>query len=177
MGNGTGIWGEHDTALDVEECCWPTCSAKLDEDYRVPVCNAHLIRIGIVFHEVTEQKLKDYRPFTPRSDEDLDERAQKYMMAAHAQSVVYYIRLGNHIKIGYSTNMKARLIGLRADPEDVLATEPGGLELEKQRHEEFKAERVGRRENFNPSPRLLAHIEAVLAEHGPPNITTYPKVA
>lgn len=79
---------------------------------------------------------------------------------------VYYVRIADHIKIGYSTRLRQRLRDLRVDPDALMAAEPGGRDLERRRHLEFAEERIGRREDFHPSGRLLAHIEAVRAEHG-----------
>lgn len=93
------------------------------------------------------------------------------------QSQVYYVRIGDHVKIGFTVCIQERMASLRVDVEAVMATEPGGRELEAERHRQFAAERQGKRENFNPSPRLLAHIQQVLADNGPPKITTYKTAA
>jgi hypothetical protein len=85
-----------------------------------------------------------------------------------ARSVVYYVRLGDHVKIGYTTCLTARTSQLRVDRDMVLAVEPGWRELEAERHAQFADERQGRREDFNPSRRLLAHIEQVRAANGDP---------
>lgn len=88
-------------------------------------------------------------------------------------AVVYYCRIGDYIKIGYSTRLRNRFTTLRAD--ELLACEPGGPDLERQRHEEFTEERIHpRRENFRPSDRLNAHIELVRAEHGLPQWAALP---
>ncbi|GAB2646229.1 hypothetical protein GCM10027169_12990 [Gordonia jinhuaensis] len=82
-------------------------------------------------------------------------------VGAH-DAVVYYIRFGNRIKIGYSTNLAQRL---RVIPHDeVLATEHGGAALERIRHTQFAAERVNG-EWFKPSPRLIKHINALRDKH------------
>lgn len=90
-----------------------------------------------------------------------------------AQSQVYYVGLRNCIKIGYTTNMKARMGQLM--PDAILATEPGGREVEKQRHQQFRALKAAiGSEYFAPAAELMAHIESILAKHGPPKITGYP---
>jgi hypothetical protein len=90
--------------------------------------------------------------------------------------VVYYVRIGDYVKIGFSTRLRNRLASLRAD--ELLAVEPGGPELERQRHKEFSSERIDlRRENFRPSERLEAHIEAIRAEHGLPHWATLPRTS
>jgi hypothetical protein len=100
----------------------------------------------------------------------------KRRSALEEQSQVYYVRIHDHIKIGYTTNITARMGQLRVSTSAVLATEPGGQATERERHTEFADERIGRREDFNPSPRLLAHIEQVKAQHGEPRLTTWPKL-
>lgn len=72
--------------------------------------------------------------------------------------VVYYLELaGGDIKIGYTANLKQRLMDLRRPADALLATESGGREVEARRHAQFADERLGRREDFKASPRLLAH--------------------
>lgn len=102
-------------------------------------------------------------------------REDRRKKAQSALSQVYYVKIHDHVKIGYTINLKARCQGLRVDTDAVLATEPGGRALESERHRQFAAERLGRREDFEPSRRLLAHIQDVLRENGPPNITDYVK--
>ncbi|MEW2415307.1 hypothetical protein AB0953_16550 [Streptomyces sp. NPDC046866] len=79
---------------------------------------------------------------------------------------VYYVRCGHLIKIGTTINLASRFISIR--PNEVLALEPGGQELETARHREFRALRASG-EYFHPGPALQEHILALRAEHGPPN--------
>lgn len=80
---------------------------------------------------------------------------------------VYYILRGGLIKIGTTTDLRGRMQALL--PEAVLAIEPGGQPLEKQRHRQFVDSKVtGQREWFHPSPELAAHIMAVVSAHGEP---------
>lgn len=154
----------------VRPCCVPGCDTKLPSTRELPVCDKCGVKIAVAFRydasrlDAVEQEARRQRA-----------EAKERRKAAYAeQSQVYYIRAGEHIKIGFSTNMKARLSQLRLDPSAVLATEPGGRELEKQRHHELRGYRVNtKREDFAPWAGLMAHIEAVRAEHGPPRITRY----
>lgn len=84
------------------------------------------------------------------------------------RGVVYYVRTGEHVKIGYTIHLGARISSLRLDKDALLAVEPGWREQEAERHALFADERQGRRENFNPSRRLLAHIDVVRAKYGEP---------
>jgi len=89
------------------------------------------------------------------------------------QSQVYYIRIGDYIKIGYTQNLKQRISGLRVDKSDVLATEPGGQPKERERHLQFADIRIGQRENFERTADLLTHIAKVRHENGPPKMTGF----
>jgi hypothetical protein len=100
-----------------------------------------------------------------------EEKARKEAYAE--QSQVYYIRMGDHIKIGFTQNLRERVIGLRVDKSDILATEPGGREKERQRHLQFADIRIGHRENFERTADLLTHIAKVRRENGPPKMTGY----
>jgi Meiotically up-regulated gene 113 len=69
---------------------------------------------------------------------------------------VYYILFGNRIKIGISSNLRSRLDSLPRGVR-VLATEPGGRDVERERHEQFADCRVGG-EWFRPTHALLVHV-------------------
>jgi len=99
----------------------------------------------------------------PEADADL---ARRYA----AQSVVYYIRLGDRVKIGTTVNMAARMSSLV--PDEILATEPGDRQLEKMRHKQFAAQRI-RGERFRLDDELAAHIAMIREHFGPPVKTGY----
>ncbi|ARC58383.1 hypothetical protein AS850_14955 [Frondihabitans sp. 762G35] len=73
--------------------------------------------------------------------------------------VVYYIRLGDRLKIGTSSNPRQRLARLWHD--EVLAFERGGREVEQRRHLEFAEHRLGTSEWFGTCPELDAHARAL----------------
>jgi hypothetical protein len=75
--------------------------------------------------------------------------------------VVYYLRLGDRIKIGTSGNPRGRFAAIPHD--EVLAFERGGRSRERRRHEQFASDRIGGSEWFRASDALGAHI-ALLAE-------------
>lgn len=72
-----------------------------------------------------------------------------------ATSRVYYARLGNRVKIGYTHNVRKRMADLMA--EELLATERGGLELEAERHKQFAQLRT-RGEWFRYEDELVEHV-------------------
>lgn len=87
-------------------------------------------------------------------------RNQARLELRQHQPVVYYMRVGNRVKIGFTTNLTARIAQVM--PEEVLTTEPGGRLLEDVRHRQFADLRVAR-EWFRLEGPLIGHI-ACLAE-------------
>jgi hypothetical protein len=84
------------------------------------------------------------------------------------RSIVYYIRRGDLIKIGTTTNPVSRFKDLM--PDEILAFEPGGPDDEARRHRQFAWCRITKRgEYFRQTTRLLGHIEALRKEHGDPD--------
>jgi hypothetical protein len=75
-----------------------------------------------------------------------------------ATAVVYYLRFGDRVKIGTTTNLARRLSAIPHD--EVLATEVGSFTLERERHGQFAADRVIG-EWFHMSPSLMEHIEGL----------------
>lgn len=81
------------------------------------------------------------------------------------QPFVYYIRFGDRIKIGYTLDVRGRLANLPHD--EVLAIEPGPIDLERMRHQQFTAHRISSKgEWFRMHPDLLAHIEMLVQHFG-----------
>lgn len=168
----------HPTALAsrnfvVEHCTWRNCETIADHPDH-PLCEYHYRKIGMIFiHEHIDvmraaaggltttdmlQRLVGEEPEERRAARRTAweaDRAEK-----RAAGVVYYVRIGEHIKIGTTTNLVRRMTELYVQPGALLATEPGGADVESLRHREYADERFGR-ELFEPSDRLLAHIESL----------------
>lgn len=160
-------YGGDPTYWDERKCSIPKCGATIPDNAPVAVCRTHGLQIARVYADVMASEDRDRRVIQlERRQADKGNREGL---------VVYYIRIGDYIKIGFTSRLKDRIHGLRVTRDDVLAIEPGGRELEAQRHEEFATERVHRRrENFFPSTGLLAHIESCRAEHPLPQWLTLP---
>jgi len=79
--------------------------------------------------------------------------------------VVYYLRLGERVKIGTTANPRQRFAAL--GHEEVLAFEPGDRAVEQRRHAEFADDRLGTSEWFALSARLRAHVDALAAGRDP----------
>jgi hypothetical protein len=84
----------------------------------------------------------------------------RFAAQRESKAQVYYARLGNRVKIGFSFDVKRRMISIQ--PEELMATEPGGIQKEAKRHAEFADLRVAG-EWFRYEGRLVDHI-AVLKQ-------------
>lgn len=77
------------------------------------------------------------------------------LAVASTSSVVYYMRIGNRVKIGYTTNLASRLSTI--NPEELLVVEPGNRLKEIERHRQFSHLRV-HGEWFRLEGSLAIHI-------------------
>lgn len=71
--------------------------------------------------------------------------------------VVYFVCIGDCVKIGFSTNLKSRMKTFRTSSADtqVLLTIPGGRDLERRLHNLLQEQRI---------ERELFHLEGRVAE-------------
>jgi T5orf172 domain len=73
-------------------------------------------------------------------------------------SVVYYMRLGDRVKIGVTINLASRMADIR--PEELMAAEPGDRSIEQARHRQFAHLRTSG-EWFRLEAPLTDFIEAL----------------
>lgn len=120
-----------------ENCVWPHCRNEQHSGY--PLCFIHMWEASRRFDDI----LYETEPAVSESP----------------TSLVYYLMIApTTVKIGFTANLFARLQGLRSELQYVVALESGGRELERSRHKQFSAERIGRREDFRLSESLREHI-------------------
>lgn len=80
-------------------------------------------------------------------------------------SIIYYVQIGEHIKIGTTTNVKRRLAAYPPNRR-LLATEPGHETLEAERHRQFAGLLDMGREWFRPGAALVEHINGLRKTQG-----------
>ena len=132
------------------------CEAKPAEDMPFPICARHAIQVTVAVQEFSTKRLLA---------SSVDHR--RIRQQRERGSVVYYVELpGDRIKIGTTINLPQRLDALRVGREAILATEPGGLTLERQRHRQFDAYRIGKREDFRDVPMLREWITEIKRQQG-----------
>lgn len=85
---------------------------------------------------------------------------------------VYYIRVGELIKIGYAGDVGKRMRNYPPNAE-LIAAHPGTLEVERQMHTRFREYLARGREWFYPTPELDEHIAYVRDQFGDPAELAY----
>lgn len=159
---GRALWEEP------ARCCMPECREVLSLGSRLPLCRDCGIKVAVA-HFADAELLDAVHAEQARRQQARRERTTR-------NGVVYYVQIDpQRIKIGYTSNLKARLSALRLQPSSLLAMEPGDSELERERHRQFGGERiVSNREDFAPSERLLEWIDQTREAHGLPREATLP---
>ena len=135
-----------------EFCVMPKCRAEPHDLIAVPLCARHAMR---VYGEMKE--LAESRPVPRPAVTSLGDPSPRRNSNREPGSV-YFMRIGQTIKIGFSTNVKQRARALGAD--EVLATMPGTRALEKTLHAKFGPYWL-RGEYYEPAPELLAYIAKI----------------
>lgn len=171
----------------MSQCGVRGCDNFLDEDDDVGVCGSCGVRIARRYKDriLSEERHRNDESRAARMAAHRDRRERQVrstpdLFASYEQpadtSWVYYVRIGDHIKIGYTISVKDRLRALRVPVEDLLALEPGGRAEEQARHERFAHLRITKRwENFEPGDALVEHIADLVARFGLPKWLQSPR--
>lgn len=139
----------------------------------LPLCFAHAIQIRDHMIDLEDEMKESHRLAARRNREFLEaerrEVAERELRESKGAEPgwIYYLHVGEYIKIGYSTDVKRRI---RAYPpgSQLLAVHPGTPVLEKALHEDYKGLLAQGREWFRPGPELLEHCESVVSQFGDP---------
>lgn len=163
----------------VTECAWPNCDKSTPQTFaenrlgvlcldhawsHYDAMNSFLVWDGTTDSSYVQSLVAALKarqePLDAFTDEELADAKE-----ALSQGWVYYLRVGDQIKIGFSTDVRRRL---RSYPpgSELLALEPGDKKLERRRHNEFFEWLAAGREWFEPSDELLKHIQDVVDLHG-----------
>ncbi len=140
----------------VGQCSWFDCR---DE---IPFMNP----VALCFRHTNEMRLA----FKPGGDRVASDRS--YGLAPTATLTdgwVYYLLIGDLIKIGFASNVRKRLRSYPPNAE-LLAVEPGDRALEKRRHQQFDEHLQRGREWFADVDEIRAWISDVRNEHGDPRL-------
>lgn len=145
--NVTGCTIQLDDGQPCDQRCMPTAPFSICERHLVRAYR-HVARLMATQH-VAEPNRKG-RP-------DRGTASKGYGMNGWP-SVVYYARIGEHIKIGHTKNLAERMKWYPPSTV-ILALEPGDLIVERSRQWKFDHLLDAREEWFKPGVDLMKHIE------------------
>ena len=139
-----------------DECVWPACEERRSTILDLAVCDRHALNVyRTVAVAIRDSEVKPPVEKPKRSAQ----RNRRTTMG-----LVYFMRFGRLIKIGYTTNLQSRIKSL--GPDEVLATIPGTMIDEERIQHQFGACWLGR-EMFEPSSDLMEYIESIRESHPP----------
>jgi hypothetical protein len=108
-------------------------------DLKAPGAGAGLRRLGLM--KTNGEKITiDVARAVMRTFIDYHARIERKAEEKRQGAVVYYMRLGDMVKIGWTTNLATRKA--KINPQEILATEPGDATVERERHKQFADLRV-----------------------------------
>jgi hypothetical protein len=149
-------------------CSWPSCGERGGWN-GTPLCAQHANDVWAIVDETQPQgfkdALRDQRIAFLRQMEQEEERERAKRTSASTDNAtrpgyIYYLRVGDLIKIGYTLYLEDRMKAYPPNSE-LLATHPGTRQTERQMHHRFLHLLKQGREWFIEGDDLMAHIEDV----------------
>jgi hypothetical protein len=157
---------------DLTRCVMPMCHRavarnKLGEG--LGVCASCALDISDWLLDLQRAPGMTERQLQRRYRELQVEQDQRTEMERRAMTAgwIYYLKVDQRIKIGYSVDVKRRM---RSYPPHarLLAVHPGTKTLEREMHNQFRNLLAAGREWFHPADELIAHIDRVVHDFGEP---------
>lgn len=155
-------------AKNVRRCVWPGCGTRHMMVRVGPLCWEHAQLVADAVNESTHRVISNAQAdAATRRQREAEQRAKVAASRGQHPGWIYYVRVGDRIKIGYSVDVKRRM---RAYPPDsrLLAVHPGTPQLETEMHQRFAGSLAAGREWFRESTDLAEHIAQVVTQFGEP---------
>lgn len=130
------------------------CDAPAWPDAPFPICRRHAIKLFLHMDYLTRHQTNCE---ARRAFGEIEYRRQGDESAEKSQIIVYYVQVGQLVKIGMTTDLRQRLYHYPPDSK-LLAYELGNSHLEVRRHDQFKHLLRYGNEWFTMGPDLDAHI-------------------
>jgi hypothetical protein len=142
------------------------------------ICDLHAMPVvqwsAIVMDEHEQRMLKaDVEARRLHRERRFDRAEERRREKARTEpGWIYYLLVGERIKIGYTVDVRRRL---RAYPPDspLLALHPGTKQTEHDMHVKFAGSKAAGREWFLDTPEIRAHIKQVIEQFGEPDRPRY----
>lgn len=145
-------------------CLWPGC----DEYLRMvgggrtigdaPLCTPHLYAAWRVAEDLAERNGEYVRAAAPRPTRRTDQPVAK-------TGWIYYLRIGDHIKIGYASSLENRLRQYPPNAEYLLAHRGTKVD-EKVAHDLLTVYRAAGKEWYSDCDEVADYIEQMRDRHG-----------
>jgi hypothetical protein len=126
----------------------------------IPLCQYHFAMAHAAWGNHLDRQLEKYPPAPDH------ERLVDWRVGPFGQPVVYYVSMPPHVKIGTTKNFRRRMREMYVQPAAVLAVEPGGRDLETERHRTFATYRIKGTELFKRNAMLDELIARLAGEYG-----------
>lgn len=156
----------------------PPCSNRRNPFVDVALCDEHRRQVASsvgfaprpptdLEQKVEEQERQIDALLRLIQDERAERSAPKAKRPVRTDGVVYFLRVGGHIKIGWTADLSKRMRGYHPD-STLLATKPGTRKDERALHRKFSHLTTHGREWFPLAPTVLEEVARTVAEHGEP---------
>lgn len=155
------------------KCMWPRCPHQTMISKEASICLPHAIiisdQLALKDRKPTraeiaarEQMMRELESIRRWEEEEQTQRfnagrPMDQRMVSQPASRVYYVLVGEHIKIGYTQNISVRLTSYPPNSE-LLGVELGDKDVERQRHDQFHAYLAYGREWFADCQEIRDHI-------------------
>lgn len=130
-------------------------------DSPFPICLRHAAEVMRYLNAITEDHAGAAVMAARSLAAEIHRRPEHLRAPGRGVSVVYYLRIGQYIKIGYSADLKTRIRFYPPDTEILALEIDGDRTLEAKRLRQFRHDLLAGTEWFAPSPALLSHIESL----------------
>lgn len=156
-------------------CIVPTCNERRGEHANMlRLCEGHMAAAWRDMETTWRERFKT-------NPEKVPQGVRARLGTGPTPWVVYYIRFGENVKIGRTTNLARRMREFCSVQDQLLAVEPGvvvdGVDRERQRHTEYADIRLPGTELFTLNDALQQHIDMVVATFGDPQQYLTPEAA
>jgi hypothetical protein len=156
----------------LDHCVWPNCTEPL-AFHLGPLCLYHaMLMYEAVLHSPDVPVTSAQSKVAERRQAEQERAKARARARGQQPGWIYYLRIGDRLKIGYSADVRERM---RAYPpeSELLAVHPGTRDLEADMHRRFTGSRAAGREWFRETPDLAEHVAQVIAQFGDPSEHRY----
>lgn len=144
-------------------CTVQYCGNQSSERYPVPFCQEHILYIWSLVEGDMRRQGITLEKYSQQQLEQAEQRVAE--MDAQRPGVIYYLEVGEYLKIGHTKNLYRRM---REYPPNarLLASQAGSREEERALHHRFSAYCDSGREWYRDVPEIREHIAGVVAQEG-----------